>query len=98
MMCGRLVLYRAAGSRITLQPAFQPHAEAATRRLLCRFAKGNSLFRNNGTGNFTDLHGVAGLQRGRWAWSSIFADLNNDGWEDVVVANGYMTRAETKDL
>ena len=91
-------MFSSAGSRITLQAAFQPHTEAATRQLLRRFAKGNTLFRNDGTGTFTDLHGQAGLERGRWAWSSIFADLNNDGWEDVVVANGYMTRTEKTDL
>jgi len=28
---------------------------------------------------------------GRWAWSDQFVDLNNDGWEDLVVANGYLT-------
>jgi len=35
---------------------------------------------------------------GRWAWSSLFADLNNDGWQDLVVANGYLTNERTDDL
>ncbi len=31
----------------------------------------------------------------RWAWSSLFADLNNDGWQDLVVANGYISTEDT---
>ena len=31
------------------------------------------------------------ISMGRWAWSSGLVDLNNDGWEDVLIANGYMT-------
>jgi hypothetical protein len=35
---------------------------------------------------------------GRWAWGSRFVDLNNDGWEDLVVANGYITQPDPGDL
>ena len=35
---------------------------------------------------------------GRWAWGSLFADINNDGWEDLLVANGYITQEDTRDL
>jgi hypothetical protein len=35
---------------------------------------------------------------GRWAWSSLLVDVNNDGWEDVLVANGYITGDDTDDL
>ena len=107
-------MFSSAGNRITPQTEFQPSAGKDTRQLFRRFAKGNSLFRNrwaqpkayatDQTGNhrqpgsFTELADSAGLQRGRWAWSSIFTDLNNDGWEDVVVANGYMSRDKSQDL
>ena len=40
----------------------------------------------------------AGVEVGRWAWSSVFVDLNNDGWEDLVVANGFVTGPDTTDL
>ncbi len=39
-----------------------------------------------------------GVTMGRWAWSSMFADLNNDGWEDLLVANGYITTPDPGDL
>ena len=32
---------------------------------------------------------------GRWAWGSVFADFNNDGWEDIYVANGFITTEDT---
>jgi hypothetical protein len=35
---------------------------------------------------------------GRWAWGSKFIDINNDGWEDIFVANGFITGPETRDL
>jgi hypothetical protein len=35
---------------------------------------------------------------GRWAWGSNFIDLNNDGWEDIYVANGFMSAPDTGDL
>ena len=39
-----------------------------------------------------------GVAMGRWAWGSLFADLNNDGWEDLVVANGHLTMEYDDDL
>jgi hypothetical protein len=35
---------------------------------------------------------------GGWAWGSKFADLNNDGWEDLYVANGYLSQPDKDDL
>ena len=47
------------------------------------------LFSNNGDGTFTDVSlkaGVADRER-RYGFASVFADLNDDGWLDLVVAN-----------
>jgi hypothetical protein len=35
---------------------------------------------------------------GRWSWGSRFADINNDGLEDLLVSNGNMTSETTADL
>jgi hypothetical protein len=47
------------------------------------------LFHNNGDGTFTDVSvkaGVADLE-GRYGFASVFADVDDDGWLDLVVAN-----------
>ncbi len=100
---GRMDLYvgnmfSSAGSRVTQQESFQPHADPAQRSVYRRMAKGNSLFLQNETGQFVDISQRAGAQMGRWAWSSVFTDFNNDGWEDLIVANGYITAADSTDL
>ena len=81
----------AAGNRILDQEQFDPVLADEIRDTYRRFARGNTLMRNLGTGRFEDVSVDAGVTLGRWAWSSNFADLNNDGWEDLVVLNGFYT-------
>ncbi len=93
---GRMDLYvsnmfSAAGSRITSQQQFRPGESEEIRSRFRRFARGNSLFRNAADGQFEDLSLSAGVNLGRWAWGSNFIDLNNDSWQDLVVANGYLS-------
>ncbi|MFT4901020.1 MAG: acetyl esterase/lipase [Lentimonas sp.] len=48
----------------------------------------NILYQNDGTGNFIDVTDSAGIQTGNInTWSGAWADLNNDGWLDLVIAN-----------
>ncbi len=61
-------------------------------------ATGNTLFANNGDSTFTDVSVDAGVTMGRWAWSSLFCDLNNNGWDDILVTNGNLSAPNTKDL
>lgn len=91
-------MFSSAGNRITRQERFKSEAREETRALYQRFAKGNSLFENRGDGTFREVGAEAAVEMGRWAWSSLFADLNNDGWEDLLVANGYITTEDTGDL
>ena len=46
------------------------------------------LFHNNGDGTFTDVSKESGIAKelGK-AWGVVAADLNNDGWLDLFVAN-----------
>jgi hypothetical protein len=91
-------MFSSAGLRITGQSRFQKRATSTVRDDFRRHARGNTLFRNTGSGNFDDVSVEAGVTIGRWAWASKFVDINNDSWEDLVVANGFVTGHETKDL
>lgn len=54
--------------------------------------QGNYLFQNDGTGVFTDISAQAGIPNGLMAdYTPIFADINNDGWLDLLVAADYNT-------
>ena len=67
-------------------------------KLFQRHARGNSLFINRGDGTFADVSQSSAVTMGRWAWGSRFADLNNDGQLDIVVANGFLTQPDSGDL
>ena len=91
-------MWSSAGNRIAYQRQFRDGDEAHSRASFQRHARGNSLFLNAGPGAFHDVSEPAGVTMGRWAWGSRFVDLNNDGWEDLVVANGYITQPDPGDL
>ena len=87
-----------AGLRFTNQSRFKPNASDEDRRRFRHFAEGNTLMRNSHDGTFQKRTNQAGVEMGRWAWGNLFFDLNNDGWEDLVVANGYLTTDDSGDL
>ena len=91
-------MFSSAGRRIASQQKFRAGDTAENRAGLLRLARGNSLFRNRGDGTFDDLGEPSGTVLGRWAWASLFADINNDSWDDLHVANGFYTRSDTDDL
>jgi hypothetical protein len=49
----------------------------------------NYLFRNNGNGTFTDVTAAAGVQDLGWAMAVGHGDLDNDGWQDLYIANDF---------
>ena len=90
-------MFSSAGSRITEQPEFKQDVDAEIKQRWRRFAMGNTLFKNDGSA-FRDVSSDAAVTLGRWSWSSNFLDVNNDGWPDLAVANGYITTDDTSDL
>ncbi len=92
-------MFSAAGNRITYQRKFERDRQrAGPLAEVQRMARGNSLFAGASDGVFLDRSVEAGVTMGRWSWSSVFADINNDGWEDLVVANGNLTQTLPDDL
>lgn len=53
----------------------------------------NVLYHNEGDGNFTDLTFQIGLGEPTipfLGWGTAFIDFDNDGWKDLIVANGHV--------
>ncbi|MBT5927177.1 MAG: VCBS repeat-containing protein [Verrucomicrobia bacterium] len=48
----------------------------------------NTLFLNRGDGTYAEIGRMAGLDASEWSWGTVFLDVDLDGWEDVLVANG----------
>lgn len=48
---------------------------------------GNSFFRNEGSGRFTEISDIAGLET-FWPWGMAVGDFNNDAYQDVFIAAG----------
>ncbi|HYC85753.1 MAG TPA: VCBS repeat-containing protein [Chryseosolibacter sp.] len=39
---------------------------------------------------FGEIGQLAGVSNTDWSWSPLFADLDNDGWKDLFITNGYL--------
>lgn len=52
----------------------------------------------NGIPLFSDISRLAGMATTDWSWSTIFADLDNDGWKDIYITNGIKRDVNDNDL
>jgi len=53
-----------------------------------KMTRGNSLFLQKSDGTFEDVTARSGARKSGWNWSTIAADLDNDGWLDLYSTNG----------
>ena len=83
-------MFSAAGHRIAWQDRFQSDFEPEQRQAIQGLALGNSLFENDGDGGFV-RSADAGVRVGRWGWGARFVDFDDDGSEDIVAPNGFLT-------
>jgi len=64
----------------------------------------NSLQLNNGNlsndslPDFSNVSRLAGVSSTDWSWSPVFADLDNDGWKDMYIANGTRREINNRDF
>lgn len=91
-------MWEAAGQRVSEQKQFHEHAPRNIRALYQRHARGNALYRNQGDGTFKNIGSRAGVDMGRWSWSSDFWDFDHDGYPDLYVANGYVSATDRNDV
>jgi len=91
-------MFSSAGNRITYQQQFKKDVSEEVRKEFQHIATGNSLFQAVPGGAFKDVGVSASVSMGRWAWGSRFVDFNNDGLDDILVANGFISTEDTGDL
>ena len=99
---GRMDIYvsnvhSAAGNRITNQREFKRGIDRVTKQRFQQLARGSSLFLGDRKGDFQDITQDTSVETAGWAWGSKFCDINNDGWEDIVVNNGFITHENAND-
>jgi hypothetical protein len=63
-----------------------------------RQAMRNTLFLNSGMPRFMEAAFLTGLDSTGWTWSVKFADLDNDGLQDVYFTNGHARQVTDSDL
>src|SRR6185369_8125178 len=50
----------------------------------------NTLMLGRGDGTFTEIGELAGVEASDWSWMPVFLDVDLDGYEDVLVPNGFI--------
>ena len=53
-------------------------------------ASGNTLLRNKGDGTFEDATWQANANPPGWFWGTNLVDFDNDGWQELYAANGWV--------
>jgi len=91
-------MFSGAGNQVVSQSDFNANMPEETRSKYLKMVRGNTLLRNSGEGQFSDVTNPMAEGFGGWAWGAKFADFDNDGWEDLYVANGYISQPDTDDL
>ncbi len=51
-------------------------------------AQRNTLFLRRDDGSYAEIARMAGLAASEWSWATVFLDVDLDGYEDILVANG----------
>ncbi|MBU6401099.1 MAG: VCBS repeat-containing protein [Verrucomicrobia bacterium] len=69
---------------VGMHPAFPVPGRFDNRPEVVR----NTLFRNRGDGTYAELANYSGVTASDWSWNSLFLDVDLDGFEDLLIANG----------
>ncbi|MDB6036815.1 MAG: Repeat protein [Verrucomicrobiales bacterium] len=79
-------------SLVTLQPN-------STADIQARFQIGrNVLLCGRGDGTFAEIGNYSGIAASDWTWTCAFMDVDLDGWEDLLVTNGFEYDANNTDV
>jgi len=91
-------MHTAAGQRVTANERFMPQASSNLRAHYRGHTRGNSVLIQGEVGRFHDGSAASLAAPGGWAWGAVHVDMNNDGWDEFVVPNGFITGRDSRDL
>lgn len=57
----------------------------------------NTLFHGRGDGTYAEVANFAGVASSDWTWSTMFIDVDLDGWEDFLISNGFERNVDDMD-
>jgi hypothetical protein len=84
------MLSRDPGRRQTQTPTHTPLPKLIGRIFDRPQMQRNTLFLNRGDGTFAEIAAFAGVEASGWSWSTLFLDVDLDGYEDILVATGHV--------
>ncbi len=58
----------------------------------------NCLYWNRGDGSWAEIACFAGVAASSWSWMPMFLDVDLDGWEDLLISNGYPHDVNDRDI
>lgn len=58
----------------------------------------NALYHQRPDGSFAELACFAGIAATGWSWTPIFLDVDLDGYEDLLISNGFPHDVDNRDL
>lgn len=58
----------------------------------------NVLQLNTGLGSFQEISFLAKIAQTGWSWGPLITDINCDGWNDLLISNGYKRNTKNNDL
>ncbi len=67
------------------QLGYQPQFMRNTLQL----NRGNHIVNGKPMVSFSEIGQLAGIEKTDWSWAPLLADLDNDGWKDLYITNGY---------
>src|SRR2546429_119381 len=57
----------------------------------------NTLLLNRGDGTYAEIANFAGVAGSEWTWGCVFLDVDLDGWEDILISNGFAHNVDDMD-
>lgn len=58
----------------------------------------NAMHLNNGDNSFSEIAQMSGIANTDWSWSTLFMDMDLDGYKDLLITNGLLHDVRNKDF